>query len=230
MTNQLQPGQSIKLRKGDNPSPTANLTHFCVGVKWGVVEEQKKRFLRAAKMVRRPIDLDLSCLICFEGREEEPFDYLYSPEYKPETLTRIGLPPGKLITADGGLEHSGDDQTGDLSGENTLDNEIISVDLHRLDPATTAIYFFLNNLGPEDFATIPYAHLRIYEGSPTRVVEEFARFEVLANPGNTGHRAIIMGKLVKDQEDNWTFVARGETTDDANFAATIFRLRTEVAG
>jgi tellurium resistance protein TerZ len=195
-----------------------------------VLEAKKKRFLRSVKIIRKPIDLDLSCLICFSDREEEPFDYLYSPEYEPKTLTRIGLPLGKLITADGGLEHSGDDQTGDLLGDSHLDNEIISVDLHRLDPKVKAVYFFLNNLGPEDFATIPYARLRIYEGSPTKVVEEFATFEIPASPKNAGHRAIIMGKLEKDDEGDWSFTAIGETTDDANFAATIFRLRSEFVG
>lgn len=230
MIQQLHQGQSIQLRKQAENSLPIPLTHFCIGVQWGAIEVKKKRFLRPAKITRQPVDLDLSCLIQYQGREE-PFDYLYSPEYKPKTLTRIGLPPGKLISEFGGLEHSGDDQTGDLTGESLWDNEVVTVNLELLDPAAVRIYFFLNNLGPEDFEHIPYVRMRIYEGNAVEVVEEYATYSIHSSPLKKDHRAAIMGKMEKEPTTGeWTFTALGETTDDANFAATIFRIRAGLQG
>lgn len=86
------------------------------------------------------VDLDLSCVMFNE--QGEICDHIYSPLYKPDLLSKFGLPPGKVDSLDRALHHSGDDLEGDKGGDDGLDNEIITVDLNRLNPSIHQIYFF----------------------------------------------------------------------------------------
>lgn len=222
MAINLQKGQRIDLTKKDSSgAATGNLTNFCVGVNWGAIEEEKKKLFGGTKIVKRAVDLDLSCIVLFD--DKKTFDHLYSPEYNPQALAKIGFPPGKLFSRDGALRHSGDDRTGDLDGDDGLDNEIITVDLSRVDPKAEQIFFFLNNVGPEDFAQIPFAKIRMYEGTPTRVNSVFATFDVVADTAFRGRRAMVMGKLYR-KNGEWKFAAIGDATADPNFAATIVNI------
>ena len=226
MAINLQKGQRIDLRKktdgaGGAAGGGATLTNFCVGVNWGALEEKKKRFFGGEKIVKRAVDLDLSCIMLME--DGNSFDHLYSPEYDPRALQKFGFPPGKLVSLDGALRHSGDDRTGDLDGDDGLDNEIISVDLSRVNPNVSQIFFFINNVGQEDFFQIPFAKIRMYEGTPTRVKSVFAEFDVVSDPAFSGKRAMIMGKLYKKRGE-WKFNAIGDATSDPNFLATIVNI------
>jgi tellurium resistance protein TerZ len=223
MAINLVKGQKIDLRKKSASGATTGetLTNFCVGVNWGAIERKKKKFFGGEKIVKEAVDLDLSCIILFQ--DGETFDHLYSPEYNPEALAKAGFPPGKLVSRDRALKHSGDDLTGDMDGDDGLDNEIISVDLSKIDPDAQAIYFFLNNVGPEDFYQIPFAKIRMYEGTPKRVNNVFATFDVVSDSAYSGKRALVMGKLYK-KNGEWKFSAIGDATDDPNFAATIINI------
>lgn len=228
MAINLKKGQKIDLRKkgpsgaaGSAASGGDKLTKFCVGVNWGAIEKTEKKFFGGTKIVKHAVDLDLSCIMTF--KDGKTFDHLYSPEYDPRQLAQIGFPPGKLTSRCRALRHSGDDRTGDMDGDDGLDNEVIAVDLERVDPNVTRIFFFLNNVGPEDFAQIPFAKIRMYEGTPSYVKEEFASFDVVADRMYSGRRALIMGELYK-RGDEWKFSAIGEPTTDQNFAATIINI------
>ena len=224
MAINLQKGQRIDLRKkgsGGGAGGGASLTNFCVGVNWGAIEVEKKKFFGGTKKVKEAVDLDLSCIMIME--DGNSFDHLYSPEYDPRMLAKVGFPPGKLVSRCGALRHSGDDRTGDLDGDDGLDNEIISVDLSRINPQIAQIFFFINNVGPEDFYKIPFAKIRMYEGTPSRVQSVFAEFDVVSDPSYSGRRAMIMGKLYK-KNGEWKFNAIGDATPDANFLATIVNI------
>ncbi len=225
MAINLQKGQRIDLRKKSDGAAGAaggggTLTNFCVGVNWGAIEEKKKKFFGGEKIVKRAVDLDLSCIMLLN---DNSFDHLYSPEYDPRMLAKYGFPAGKLVSRDGALRHSGDDRTGDMDGDDGLDNEIISVDLTRINPNVEQIFFFINNVGPEDFYHIPFAKIRMYEGTPTRVKSVFAEFDVVSDPSYSGRRAMIMGKLYK-KNGEWKFNAIGDATPDPNFLATIVNI------
>lgn len=213
MAIKLEKGQKIDLTKKGG----GTLTSFCVGVNWGAIETQKKG-LFGTKTVKAEVDLDLSCILLFDDGNR--WDHLYSPLYNPEMLQRAGLPAGKLITADGALRHSGDDLTGDMDGDDGLDNEIISVDLTRVNPGISQIFFFLNNVGTEDFSMIPFAKIRMYEGTPTVVNEVHAEFDVVADASYRGKTALVMGKLYKHNGE-WKFSAIGDATADPHFVATL---------
>lgn len=214
MAINLQKGQRIDLRKASG----STLTSFCVGVNWGAIET--KAFWGLSKNVK-DVDLDLSCVMLDD--KGAPCDHIYSPLYKVEVLQKFGLPAGKLASFNNALRHSGDDLEGDKGGDDGLDNEIITVDLSLLDKSVTQIFFFLNNVGEEDFSQIPYAKIRMYEGTPTQVKEVFASYNVSAEPQYAGKKALIMGKLYK-KGDEWKFNAIGDPTEDVFLGQTIHRI------
>ena len=81
----------------------------------------------------------------------------------------------------------------------------------------------MNNVGKEDFSQIPYAKIRMYEGTPTYVKEVFASYNVAAESQFTGKTALIMGKLYK-RDNEWKFNAIGDPTDDAFLGQTVHRI------
>jgi tellurium resistance protein TerZ len=215
MAINLSKGQKIDLKKTSGES----LTNFCVGVNWGAIES-KGGFLGLSKKIQS-IDLDLSCVLIDD--QNKIADHLYSPLYKEEVLKQFGLQKGKLVTFDKAMKHTGDDLAGDTGGDDGLDNEIITVDLSLIDPKVTQIFFFLNNAGREDFSQIPYSKIRMYEGTPTKVVSEFASYNVSAEGQYANKRSIIMGKLYK-REGEWKFSAIGDPTEDTFLGQTIQRI------
>jgi len=214
MAINLVKGQNIDLRKTSGDS----LTNFCVGVNWGGIE--RKGFLGLSKSVK-DVDLDLSCILV-DGKKNLT-DYLYSPLYREELLQRYGLKKGKLVTFENALRHTGDDLAGDKDGDDGLDNEIITVDLTKINAAVEQIFFFLNNAGREDFSEIPYAKIRMYEGTPTKVQSEFASYNVSAESQYRGKTSVIMAKLYK-KDGAWKFAAIGDPTDDKFLGETITKI------
>jgi tellurium resistance protein TerZ len=217
MAINLTKGQRIDLKK----SGGAALTDFCVGVNWGGIES--RGFLGLTKKVEK-VDLDLSAALL--DSQGALCDHIYSPLYKPELLNQFGLPPGKLSAANGALKHTGDDQAGDSGGDDGLDNEIITVNLNQVPASVAQIFFFLNSCGKEDFSVIPYAKIRMFEGTPTKVKEVFASYNVAAEPQYAGKRALILGRLYRKGSE-WKFAAMGEPTEDVFVGQTVARIALE---
>lgn len=218
MAINLAKGQRIDLKK----STGASLTQFCVGVNWGSIE-LSRGFLGFGKKIQN-VDLDLSAVLVDDGGVY--CDHIYSPLYKAELLARFGLPPGKLAAANGALQHTGDDRAGDSGGDDGLDNEIITVNLASIPSRIAQVFFFLNNCGQEDFSQIPYAKIRMFEGTPERVKEVFASYNVAAEPRYRGRRALIMARLYR-KEGEWKFAAIGDATEDVFVGQTVARIVSE---
>lgn len=222
MAIKLEKGHRINLEKD-----SARLEDFCVGCNWGAIAVHKPGFLGfGGKTELTDVDLDLSVLMLDE--QGNMVDYIYSPEYRRDFLSHYGMGPGKLDSADGALHHSGDDRRGDQGEDDGLDNEIVVVSLPRVSPRVSQIFFFLNNVGKEDFSQIPYASIRMYEGTPTNVKEVFASYDVAAAPNCYGKRALIMGKLYK-RDNTWRFMAIGDAVEDNNICETINRIVKQYA-
>ena len=229
MAINLQKGQRVNLAKDDG----AELREFCVGCNWGMIPTgrtvskviKKGRLGFGRKMERFPelkaVDLDLSCIMLDEYKEM--VDHIYSPLYQKEWLAGYHLPKGKLFSKDGALNHSGDDLQGDAAGDDGLDNEVITVNLTKVRNNIREIFFFLNNAGPEDFSRIPYASIRMYEGTPQRVENVYAKYDVAAIPQFKDKRALVMGKLYRYREQ-WRFAAIGDAFEDRNLCETIARI------
>lgn len=224
MAINLSKGQKIDLRKSSGEA----LTNFCVGVNWGAIETEKKGlFGFGTKKVVEDVDLDLSCIMT--DAKGEMVDWIYSPEYNG-FLQKNNYPLGKLTSKDNALRHTGDDRQGDVGGDDGLDNEIISVDLNRVDTSVEKIFFFLNiylNPGQTfDFQSVPFAKIRMYEGTPTKVQNVHSSYDIVTDSSYRGKKAIIMGKLYR-RNGEWKFDAIGDATDDGMFLQTISNILTK---
>jgi len=195
MAIKLEKGQRINLEKSNGNK----LVNLCVGVNWGAIE--KKGFFGGKKM--EAVDLDASCATFDDSNKALEVIYF-----------------GNLKSKNGSIRHSGDDVVGDTGGDDGLDNEVISVDLSRLDPAVTKVAFVLNSFRGQDFKTIPFASIRIYEGTSTHVNEVFATYDIANGPNFAGHVSMVMGVFYK-KNGEWKFNAIGEPTADKDLKGTL---------
>ena len=234
MAIKLEKGQRINLEKSNG----SKLVNFCVGCNWGAIIQNTRKevvvsegFLGFGRKTEWQdvketvdVDLDLSCLL-FDN-EGNICDHIYSPLYN-FTGGRDSLPKGKLTSLDGALHHTGDDTEGDQDGDDGLDNEIITVDLARVDSKVHQIVFFLNIYNNSDFkgdfSEIPYASIRMYEGTPSKVHEVFASYDVSTQATCQGKRALVMGKLYR-RNGEWKFAAIGDAYEDKGISHTIIRV------
>ena len=217
MAIKLEKGQRINLEKSNG----SKLTNFCVGCNWGAIV--KKTFLGLSSCVV-DVDLDLSCLLF--DLEGKPVDHIYSPLYRFGDKN-LDLPNGKVDSIDRALHHTGDDTKGDQNGDDGLDNEIITVDLTHINDNVSQIVFFLNIYNNKDFkgdfSEIPYASIRMYEGTASRVKEVFASYDVATKTNCIGKRGLVMGKLYRRNGD-WKFAAIGDAYEDKSIVHTILRV------
>ncbi|AKU70456.1 TerD family protein [Prevotella fusca] len=218
MAIQLEKGQRINLEKENG----SKLTEFCVGCNWGAVTK-KAFFGLSTKVV--DVDLDLSCVLFDEAGK--PVDHIWSPLYRFADHN-VGLPNGKLDSADRALHHTGDDLKGDQAGDDGLDNEIITVDLSKVNSNINSMVFFLNiynnNEYSGDFSGIPYASIRMFEGTPDKAPKQvFAQYDVATQEKCAGMRALVMGKLYR-RNGEWKFAAIGDAFPDPSIIDTIGRV------
>ncbi len=192
----LQKGQRINLQKSNG----STLEYICVGINWGAIE---KKGLFGVGKTKEAVDLDASCAI-FDDKKNI-LDIVYF---------------GNLRSKDNAVMHSGDDLTGDMGGDDGLDNEVITLDFSRLNPAASYVAFVLNSFKGQDFASIPFASIRIYEGTPARVKEVFATYDIANSANFSGHVSMVLGVFYK-KDQNWKFNAIGEPTKDKKLQETI---------
>jgi tellurium resistance protein TerZ len=195
MAINLTKGQRINLKKENGNT----LQDVCVGINWGAIE--KKGWLGGRS--KEAVDLDASCALYDDNKKL--LDVVYF---------------GSLKSKDNSITHSGDDLTGDMDGDDGLDNEIITVNFSKLNPSVSHIAFVLNSFRGHDFGTIPFASIRIYEGTPTRVNEVFATYDIANGSSFSGHVSMVMGIFYK-KNGEWKFNAIGEPTKDKKLEQTI---------
>jgi len=192
MAISLQKGQRISLEKEDG----GQLTQMCVGVNWGAID---KKGLFGKKKVA--VDLDASCGT-FDSNKNA-LEVIYYGQLRGQ-----------------GIQHSGDDLTGDMEGDDGLDNEVIMVNLSQVRPETDQIVFVLNSFQGQDFKDIPFASIRLYEGTPDRVDKVHATFDIANDPKFSGSVSMVMGKLYK-KTGQWKFTAIADATRDKKLQDTM---------
>ena len=193
MAINLEKGQRINLEKSNG----TKLLSVCVGINWGAIE--KKGLLGTKK---EAVDLDASCVVY---------------DAKKTLIDSVNF--RKLMSDDRSIKHSGDDLTGDLNGDDGLDNEVITLDLSKINPAANYIGFFVNSFRGQDFKEIPFASIRIYEGTPTKVNLEYARYDIANDASFAGNVTMILGVFYK-KNDDWKFNAIGVPTKDKKLEET----------
>ena len=195
MAINLTKGQRINLEKTNG----SKLQSICVGINWGAIE--KKGWLGGVK--KEAVDLDASCALYDDNKKVVDVVYF-----------------GNLRSKDSAVRHSGDDLTGDMGGDDGLDNEVITLHFPMLNPSVNYVAFVLNSFRGHDFGTIPFASIRIYEGTPSKVTEVFAKYDIANGSGFAGHVSMVMGVFYK-RNGEWKFNAVGEPTKDKKLEETI---------
>jgi tellurium resistance protein TerZ len=198
MAINLEKGQRINLEKSNG----SKLQNVCVGINWGAIE--KKGIFGTKK---EPVDLDGSCAVYDDNK-----NIIDTVSFR------------KLISSDQAIKHSGDDLTGDLNGDDGLDNEVITLDLSRLNTNANYVAFFINSFRGQDFKDIPFASIRIYEGTPTRVNEIFAKYDVANDKNFAGSVSMVLGVFYKKNSD-WKFNAIGSPTKDKKLEESIVTIQ-----
>src|SRR5690606_782590 len=126
---------------------------------------------------------------------------------------------GNLKSKDGSIKHSGDDLTGDIGGDDGLDNEVLTLDFSKINRSVESVAFVLNSFQGHDFGIIPFASIRIYEGTPTRVNNIFATYNITKGNDFPGHSSMVMGVFYR-RNGEWKFNAIGEPTKDKKLEQT----------
>ena len=196
MSISLVKGQRISLAKNDGSS----LQRVCVGVNWGAIE--KKRFFFSGTR-KKAVDLDVSAGLFADSGNL--VDLVYFGKLKSNCL---------------GICHSGDDLTGDMADNDSLDNEVITLDLSKIDANIHTVCFLLNSFRGHDFKDIPYARIRIYEGTPTQIDTVYASLDLVNDAKFSGKVSMILGKLYRS-EAQWKFHSIGQPTSDQNLNQTL---------
>ena len=199
MALNLSKGSKFNLKKTDGSS----LNNFCVGVNWGMIEKKSTGFLGfgGGNLVKESVDLDAS--VGLFNSDGTLLDTVYY---------------GRLNAK--GVKHSGDDLTGDADGDDGLDNEIITVTLDSLSSDVSDVVVVLNSFSGQDFSKIPFASVRIYEGTPDRVETIHATFDIANSPEFSGSVSMILG-IISKRSGSWEFKAVGESTSDKKLQKTL---------
>jgi tellurium resistance protein TerZ len=196
MAINLQKGQRISLEKANG----SKLQNICVGINWGAIE---KKGMFGFGTTKEAVDLDASCALYGEAKNLTEVVYF-----------------GNLGSKDGAVKHSGDDLTGDMGGDDGLDNEVITLDFSSLNANVNYVAFVLNSFRGHDFGAIPFASIRIYEGTPKRVIDVFAKYDIANGAGFAGHVSMVLGVFYK-KNGEWKFNAIGEPTKDKKLEETV---------
>ncbi|TSB06350.1 TerD family protein, partial [Streptomyces benahoarensis] len=110
---------------------------------------------------------------------------------------------GKLSVLNGAIQHSGDNLTGDGSG----DDEVITVHLGGLPPQVTGLVFTVNSFSGQKFTDVAKAYCRLADA---RTGEELVRFDLTSAEPRTG---VLMAKLIRQYSGEWEMTALGEFVD-----------------
>ncbi|MCL2072795.1 MAG: TerD family protein [Marinilabiliaceae bacterium] len=202
MVNVLEKGHSFNLEKADG----SKINEFSIGLNWGAIKDTDGSTI--------DVDLDLNCI--FLGINNEVCENLDWTEHTDIT-------PDAMETDDGAVRLGGECTTGDPDGDDGLDNEVLTVNLSKVDSNVAQVFFFLNYLGENDFSEIPYVKIGIYDSELGEIKNVLGRYDVVFEK-HSGYSAFIIGKLYK-KESNWEFQFIGDATKDFNFLDTIERIK-----
>jgi len=201
MAINLSKGSKIDLTKNGK-----NLEKVCVGLNWGAI--RNKSFFGLMSSVE-DVDLDGSAAIF--NADKQLIEAVYFRN---------------LLSKDGAVTHSGDDLSGDSKGDDGKDNEVITIDFLQLNPDAQTIILFLNSYQKQDFSTIPYSKIQIFEGTPKKIDNVLASFNLSADKLFAGYVSMIMGRF--DREGSiWKFQAVGEPLKNARVFDTIDEIKSK---
>ena len=117
---------------------------------------------------------------------------------------------GHLLSCDGAIRHSGDNRTGDGEG----DDEVITVDLCRLDPRIERLVVTITSWSGQTFDRVAGASCRLGDGART-----LARYDL---PGQGRHTALVMASLDRHR-GAWDVTALGRPAEGRSITDLVKR-------
>jgi len=207
MAISLKKGTSINLKKGTSISlkkeDGLKISALLFGIDWGSI---KKKALFGLMNTNQDVDLDSSAAVF--NAEGKMLELVYYRNLRAEN---------------GAIIHSGDDLTGDKDGGDGQDNERLQIRLDLLPPAASQVFVFLNSYSGHDFATIPYAHIRLED---LFTQEPMAHYNLAAEAPFAGKKSVLLGRLKRQNQDNWLFEALGEPLDGQHIESTLKEIKS----
>jgi tellurium resistance protein TerZ len=176
MTINLSKGQTISLQK-DSP----HLSVLYMGLGWNPAVEKGGFLGKLFGGGKQNVDLDASCLI-FDSHARL-IDMVYF---------------GQLTSRDNAVRHSGDNLTGEGSG----DDESLLINLLNLSPEAKSLAITVNSYQGQTFNQVEDAFVRIVNQTTGIEIAHFALAEKGANTG------VLMGVL-SQKSGEWSFQALG---------------------
>jgi stress response protein SCP2 len=108
-----------------------------------------------------------------------------------------------------GVIHYGDDTTGS-NKQHESDNEVIFVDLSKIDSKIDCIPVVIDSYSLHNLLDVPSLKIRVYSGKPGNVLEVLGSYEVEKETGVKGKKySILIGEFRKTNEE-WNFKSVGE--------------------
>ncbi|WP_184743232.1 TerD family protein [Streptomyces eurocidicus] len=107
---------------------------------------------------------------------------------------------GKLQILNGAIQHSGDNLTGEGSG----DDETITVHMDGLPPEVTGLVFTVSSFNGQKFNQVAKSYCRLLDA---RTDEELVRFDLTGSEPKTG---VLMAKFIRQYSGEWEMTALGE--------------------
>lgn len=178
----LNKGQTIDLTKKDG----GTLKNVRLGLGWDAQTVTKKGLFGGSKTVQKSIDLDASAIM-FDGGKGVVETVFF----------------GHLNSADGSIQHTGDNLTG--AGEG--DDESIKVDLSRVPAHVEHIVFVVNSYSGQRFTEVANAYVRVVDSDQNDA--ELARYSLTGGQPCT---AMVMAKVSREG-GGWSFTAIGQDGD-----------------
>jgi len=182
MTISLAKGQSLSLAK-NNPG----LTRVFMGLGWDPAKPASSggflgRMFGGGGSGGGSIDLDASVIVLDANKNE---------------IDTVSF--SRLTSKDGSIRHGGDNLTGDGDG----DDEVIHVDLSRIDPRAVHLVFTVNSFRGQTFNEVDNAVARLVDETTDKEICSFTLREQGA------HTGVIMASISKGT-DGWTMTAHGK--------------------
>ncbi|MGO1134519.1 TerD family protein [Bacillus subtilis] len=197
MAISLEKGQRIDLTKGK-----AGLSKLMVGLGWDPVSSGGGFFSKLLGGDGPNIDCDASVLMLENGKFTEKKNLIYF---------------GNLKSRCGGVQHTGDNLTGDGAG----DDEQIMIDLDKVPGNIDKLVFVVNIYDcvrrKQDFGMIQNAFIRVVDQSNH---EEMLKYNLRDN--YAGRTSLITAEIYRSGSE-WKFAAVGEGTNDTRLEDIISR-------
>ena len=189
---------AISLQKGGNISlskEAPNMTKMVLGLGWDVRATDGAAF-----------DLDASAfLLSVAGKVRSDADFIFYNQAK---------------SADGSVEHTGDNRTGDGDG----DDEQIIVKLDSVPAEYNKIVFYATIYNGrsrgQEFSKVENAFIRAVDAGN----KEIAKYNISNDPNASGKRSLVFGEAIRNGQ-NWEFRATGEyyNTDNLVDVAEMYK-------